>query len=135
LALRLEITVFTLTSDEYFVLKLLPRTLTTKGCDCVVGEKSQTRIHIIDDDANAPLAESRVGLGSTHYGVGRLDGSVVVSIIRSNNEGTIQIEYETKDETAHAGEHYAYTSGAVFFAPGESRKDIQIEILSDRRGE
>ena len=57
----------------------------------------------------------------------------MVSIIRDIDEGTIEIEYETKDETAFAGQDYAYTSGTVNFGPGEARKDVEIEILDDQR--
>jgi CSLREA domain-containing protein len=46
-------------------------------------------------------------------------------------EGTVTVNYATRDGTAQAGADYAAQSGTLTFLPGESRKTITIPTLSD----
>ena len=43
----------------------------------------------------------------------------------------VSVSYATADETALAGADYRATSGTLFFAPGETVKAVQVDILDD----
>ena len=53
-----------------------------------------------------------------------------VSLSRTRTEAT-SVEYATSDGTAVAGEDYVRASGTLTFAPGETRKTIEVEVLAD----
>jgi hypothetical protein len=44
---------------------------------------------------------------------------------------TITVEFDTSDVTASAGDDYTAQSGVVTFAPGETKKEISIEVVGD----
>ena len=46
-------------------------------------------------------------------------------------EGTVTVEYATRDGTAKAGEDYTGTSGTLTFAPGDTEKTVSVPILDD----
>ena len=50
----------------------------------------------------------------------------------SESAGTpVTVEYETLDGTAKAGEDYQETVGSLTFAPGETRRFIEVSIIGD----
>ncbi len=46
-------------------------------------------------------------------------------------EGTVTVDYATRDGTAKAGEDYTAQSGTLTFAPGDTEKTVGIPILDD----
>ena len=48
---------------------------------------------------------------------------------RSGSDGTVAIEYTTKDVTATAGKHFEETKGLLTFASGATRKPIRVPVL------
>ena len=42
-----------------------------------------------------------------------------------------QVDYATEGVTANAGEDYVETTGVLTFAPGETEKEISVEIIDD----
>ena len=47
----------------------------------------------------------------------------------------VTVDYGTRDGTARGGEDYAATSGTLSFAPGESSRTIEVDVLDDRHDE
>ena len=47
------------------------------------------------------------------------------------SSGTVSVDYATVDGTATAGADYTQASGTLVFAPGETRKTVEVPILDD----
>ncbi len=59
-------------------------------------------------------------------------GEVRVEIIRTEgSDGTVTVDYLTRDNVAIAGEDFTLVSGTATFADGETSKTISIPILED----
>ncbi|XP_056135836.1 sodium/calcium exchanger 1a isoform X17 [Lampris incognitus] len=60
-------------------------------------------------------------------------GSVVLNVVRRGGDltSTVSVEYRTEDGTANAGSDYQFTEGTVVFKPGETEKEIKIDIIDD----
>lgn len=83
-------------------------------------------ITIINDDPPPVVA-----LDSNAFTVSE-GNQVTVTIIRSNNFGTISVDYATTDGSAIAGQDYTPQTGTLTWADGESGiKTITLATLSD----
>lgn len=60
-------------------------------------------------------------------------GSVALNVVRRGGDltSTVSVDYHTEDGTANAGSDYRFTKGTVVFKPGETEKEIRIEIVDD----
>ncbi|XP_053085431.1 sodium/calcium exchanger 1a isoform X6 [Pangasianodon hypophthalmus] len=60
-------------------------------------------------------------------------GSVALNVVRRGGDltSTVSVNYRTEDGTANAGSDYRFTEGVVIFKPGETEKEIQVEIIDD----
>ncbi|XP_038144205.1 sodium/calcium exchanger 1-like isoform X2 [Cyprinodon tularosa] len=60
-------------------------------------------------------------------------GSVVLNVVRRGGDltSTVCVDYRTEDGTANAGSDYQFTEGTVVFKPGETEKEIRIDIIDD----
>lgn len=60
-------------------------------------------------------------------------GSVVLNVVRRGGDltSTVSVDYRTEDGTANAGSDYHFTEGTVVFRPGETEKEIRIDIVDD----
>ncbi|HEY6803043.1 MAG TPA: FG-GAP-like repeat-containing protein [Pyrinomonadaceae bacterium] len=67
--------------------------------------------------------------GGPSPGVPGIVNPVVVRVGRIT--GPAQVNYETMDETAHAGQDYVPVSGTLHFNPGESYKIVPISLIDD----
>ena len=54
---------------------------------------------------------------------------------RITSERHVSVQYQTRDDTATAGEDYEATSGRLEFAPGEGRQIIRVKVIDDRYDE
>ena len=79
---------------------------------------------VLDDDGAPQLA---VRGGSAREGE-TLDFAVTVAGSRSE---VVRVSYATRDGTARAGADYTAVSGALTFAPRESRKSVRVALLDD----
>ena len=57
-----------------------------------------------------------------------------VTLSRSTS-GTVTVAYATSDGTAQAGADYTAASGTATFAPGETRKTVEVTVLDDAHDE
>ncbi|XP_014915243.1 sodium/calcium exchanger 1-like isoform X1 [Poecilia latipinna] len=60
-------------------------------------------------------------------------GSVALNVVRRGGDltTTVCVDYRTEDGTANAGSDYQLTEGTVVFKPGETDKEIHINIIDD----
>lgn len=60
-------------------------------------------------------------------------GSVALNVVRGGGDltSTVAVDYRTEDGTANAGSDYCFTEGTVVFQPGETEKEIRIDIIDD----
>ncbi|XP_071778468.2 sodium/calcium exchanger 1a isoform X21 [Centroberyx gerrardi] len=60
-------------------------------------------------------------------------GSVALNVVRRGGDLTsiVSVDYRTEDGTANAGSDYQFTEGTVVFKPGETEKEIRIDIIDD----
>ena len=79
-----------------------------------------------------PYNPGVIGLETSIYNVNELDGSVEVTILRTQgSDGVVTIDYDTIDATATAREDYNAASGTLIFADGETSKTVTIPLLND----
>ncbi|MEY2508152.1 MAG: hypothetical protein QOH01_2481 [Verrucomicrobiota bacterium] len=70
----------------------------------------------------------------TSYTVNENAGTITLTITATrlgNANEPIAVDYATRNGSALAGEDYVTTNGTVNFGPGETFKQIQIQILND----
>lgn len=79
---------------------------------------------------------SRVTFGAPSYEVFESEPTVTLHVFRKGKvaEGA-SIHYETSNGSAMAGEDYIYNAGVLNFAPGETEKEIIIQIIDDNEYE
>ncbi|KAK7929509.1 hypothetical protein WMY93_005904 [Mugilogobius chulae] len=60
-------------------------------------------------------------------------GSVALNVVRQGGDLTqrIYVNFQTEDGTANAGSDYTFTQGTIVFEPGETEKEIRVEIIDD----
>ncbi|XP_034721958.1 sodium/calcium exchanger 1-like [Etheostoma cragini] len=60
-------------------------------------------------------------------------GSVALNVVRRGGDLTcsVSVDYQTEDGTANAGSDYRLTKGTIVFKPGETEKEIRIDIIDD----
>ncbi|XP_008419298.1 sodium/calcium exchanger 1a isoform X3 [Poecilia reticulata] len=60
-------------------------------------------------------------------------GSMALNVVRRGGDltTTVCVDYRTEDGTATAGSDYQLTEGTVVFKPGETDKEIHINIIDD----
>ncbi|OAB63033.1 hypothetical protein AY599_00395 [Leptolyngbya valderiana BDU 20041] len=73
----------------------------------------------------------RVGFIGSQYIVREDDGTVSLTLERSDAIAATTVDYRTSDGSARAGSDYTATSGSVTFNLGEVRKTVTIPISND----
>uniref|UniRef100_A0A9J8CKI4 Solute carrier family 8 member 1a n=2 Tax=Cyprinus carpio TaxID=7962 RepID=A0A9J8CKI4_CYPCA len=60
-------------------------------------------------------------------------GTVALNVVRCGGDltSTVSVEYHTEDGTANAGSDYQFTEGVIVFKPGETEKEIRVDIIDD----
>ncbi|XP_061579412.1 sodium/calcium exchanger 1-like isoform X2 [Cololabis saira] len=60
-------------------------------------------------------------------------GSMALNVVRKGGDltSTVCVDYRTEDGTANAGSDYKFTEGTIVFQPGETEKEIRIDIIDD----
>ena len=88
---------------------------------------------IVDNDPLPVLTVGDVAVLEGDDPAGRL---VDVPITLSASSGrTVTVNYNTVDDTATAPADYAFASGTLTFAPGETTKVIQVRVIGDTAAE
>ena len=82
---------------------------------------------------NSSEQPSILELDDSLYEVSEDAGVINIPVNRTGNtESSISVNYQTFEETAIAGEDFVAQEGTLTFEPGETTKNITIEIIDDR---
>ncbi|XP_041641862.1 sodium/calcium exchanger 1a isoform X1 [Cheilinus undulatus] len=89
--------------------------------------------HDICSEVSASDFSSKVFFDPGTYQCLENCGSVALNIVRRGGDltSTVSVDYRTEDGTANAGSDYQFTEGTVVFQPGETEKEIRIDIIDD----
>ena len=69
-------------------------------------------------------------------GLERAGGTLPFEVrLMPESTGEVTVDYATADGTAVAGADYVATSGTLTFAPGETEKTVEVEVLPDEHDE
>ena len=80
-----------------------------------------------DDDPELILG----GTSSLSEGTGTNKGFSFTVTLTKPSSNNISVDFTTEDVTAKAGKDYVATGGSIIFAPGETSKTIDVEIIGD----
>ena len=108
-------------ADETFNLNLLG------SYGQVIAEGTGT---ITNDDGTVPLPTLTITDTSATNGNNAAKATFNVSLDRAHDTA-ITVDYTTIDGVAVAGEDYTANNGTLTFAPGETEKTIEVDILSN----
>jgi len=102
----------------------------TTGAATLVGTIGNGSLPMADITA-APSAGS-LALDAATYTVAENAANAVVKVQRTGGSfGSVSIDYATSNGTALAGSDYAFSSGTLTFASGETEKSITIPVLDN----
>lgn len=89
--------------------------------------------HDISSEVSASDFSSKVFFNPGTYQCLENCGSVALNVVRRGGDltSTVSVDYRTEDGTANAGSDYRFTEGTVVFKPGETEKEIRIDIIDD----
>lgn len=83
-------------------------------------------------DITATPAAGSLALDAATYTVDENATNAVVKVQRTGGSfGSVSIDYVTSNGTALAGSDYAFSSGTLTFASGETEKSITIPVLDN----
>lgn len=105
-------------------------TLSVSSNTNVALARSEALAIIVDNDTGAGAGGPAVSVCDVV--VNESDGlaSFTVSLDRAAT-GTVGVAFATRDGSALAGQDYRAWSGTVAFAPGETAKTVQVELIDD----
>lgn len=105
-------------------------TLSVSSNTNVALARSEALATIVDNDTGAGVGVPTVGVSDVV--VNESDGlaSFTVSLDRAAT-ATVSVGFATRDGSALAGQDYRAWSGTVSFAPGETAKTVQVELIDD----
>ncbi|MEM9275567.1 MAG: lectin-like protein [Cyanobacteria bacterium P01_F01_bin.143] len=91
---------------------------------------------VVEISSNDPGDPGVIGLETNSYQVNEGDGSVQVTVLRTQgSDGAISVDYQTVEASATENEDYTTVSGTLNFADGETSKSVTIQIQDDERVE
>lgn len=77
--------------------------------------------------------DDAAGIG--HENKGAVDSPKVKVVLSHASTDSISVQYATADGSAKAGEDYVAKTGTLVFAPGETSKEISIDLVNDGASE
>jgi len=91
---------------------------------------------VVEIGSNNPSEPGIIGLETNSYQVNESDGSVEVTVLRTQgSDGVITVDYQTFEASATENEDYTPVSGTLTFADGETSKSVTIPIIDDQQPE
>ncbi|MEW8624231.1 MAG: Calx-beta domain-containing protein [Candidatus Thiodiazotropha sp.] len=95
--------------------------------DAALGHQAEVEVVILDDDGAGTVA-----FNSLSVAVNESRGEALVSLVRTGGTaGAIEVSYRTVADTALAEVDFIETESMVRFLPGETEKQISIELVDD----
>ncbi|MCY4431321.1 MAG: SwmB domain-containing protein, partial [Rhodospirillales bacterium] len=113
------------------------RTGVVSGIDSQWTAGEEIEIRLTRRTGETATTPALPGLSVSDAQVNEVSGNPLRFTVRlAEASGTaVSVRYATSDGTARAGEDYVGRSGAVRFAPGETEKTVEVEVLPDSHNE
>ncbi|CAL8329654.1 unnamed protein product [Merluccius merluccius] len=89
--------------------------------------------HNISTQVSLNHFSSKISFEPERYQCLESCGSVALRVVRHGGDPdrTVAVDYHTEDATANAGTDYRHTEGTITFQPGETEKEITVDIIDD----
>ncbi len=101
------------------------------GAGMTLGDPPSEQVTILDDDQ--PPAASTIQFAASSASAAENAGSASLTVTRAGATGlAASIAYAVTGGTATAGADYQLAAGTLSFAPGESTKNIVVDLLDDQ---
>ena len=113
--------------DEQFLITLF----NAVNAGVSVGS-NQPRITIVDDDPAPGISISDAGVVEPATGTAPAVFNVVLS---NKSASSVSVNFATADGSATAGTDYQSNSGTVVFSPGETSKQVAVQVNADALSE
>ncbi|XP_069385647.1 sodium/calcium exchanger 1-like isoform X2 [Paralichthys olivaceus] len=96
-------------------------------------QAKRATLHNISSEVSSNDFSSKVFFDPGTYQCLENCGSVALNVVRRGGDLTsmVSVDYRTEDGTANAGSDYQFTEGTIMFKPGETEKEIRIDIIDD----
>jgi len=114
-------------SDETFFINLSNATNATIA-------DAQGQATIVNDDPQPSISIDPVTYPSEGAAGSSINGAFVVKLSNPSDRA-ITVAYATTDGTATAGSDYTAVSGTLTFNPGETTKNITVQVIGDNTDE
>ncbi|MEW8505141.1 MAG: Calx-beta domain-containing protein [Candidatus Thiodiazotropha sp.] len=99
----------------------------TEG-NATLGEKAEAEVIILDNDGAGSISFSAVA-----YAVNESKQKAIVDLVRTEgSSGVVEVEYQLLAKSADAGVDFNDAGDTIRFQPGETEKQIQIELIDDQ---
>lgn len=95
--------------------------------------RKATGIHELRSEVSDSDISSKIFFDPGTYQCLENCGTVALNVVRRGGDltSTVSVEYRTEDGTANAGSDYQFTEGVIVFKPGETEKEITVDIIDD----
>jgi len=87
--------------------------------------RSSAPLTIVDND----VLNGTIGFVTTNFNVNETAGSVTVTVVRTNGNGNLTVQYATSDGTAIANRDYKAKSGQLNFGSGVNTNFITVLLI------
>ncbi|XP_035494136.2 sodium/calcium exchanger 1a isoform X2 [Scophthalmus maximus] len=96
-------------------------------------QAKRAALHNLSSEVSANDFSSKVLFDPGAYQCLENCGSVALNVVRRGGDltSTVSVDYRTEDGTANAGSDYQFSEGTIVFRPGETEKEIRIDIIDD----
>lgn len=92
-----------------------------------LGERSEAQVIILDNDGAGSISFAAIA-----YAVNESRQQAIVDVIRTQGSaGVVDMEYQLVAKSAEPDIDYVSAAGSVSFQPGETEKQIQIDLIDD----
>ncbi len=114
---------------EVFTVQLI---VGTESGGAVIGEPSQTKVNIIDNELDVNPGTFLFSRVSYNVDENVSSGNIDITIIRSfGATGEVSVNYSTSNSGAVSGSDYQTTTGTLVFPEGDKSETFTITILDD----
>ena len=116
--------------DDHEHLMILPLVSSTDsdygGADATEG------VHVtVSDGAAGPVQVGAWPGTGRESGNGRTSNATLTVWLNRSSTAPVAVSYRTVNGTARAGSDYRAVAGSLQFAPGDTRKTVQVQIIDD----
>lgn len=105
--------------------------LSNPGSGAVLGGQTQATL-TIDDNDSPPNQQGTIQFAAASYSANENGDVALITVERiGGTAGSVQVDYETLNNTALAGSDYTFSTGTLTFADGQAQATFAVPLLED----